>query len=497
MPPPMRESEAQTVLAVKAFEEADPQGSWIPFPARERASARARADAGPAADALSTDVAETSVALRAAALRETLDARLPWLRALLRATRFGAGLWPWALVGGLVVGVLLNELGPTRQIDVLKLPLLALLAWNVAVYVAILVRWISRRLTPDRAPRGDREPTDPWLGRLLARAAEARSRRKAGSAPDAVVQARAVASYLSAWRAVSAPLTGARTLLIFHLGAAALALGVVVGMYLRGLTTEYRATWQSTFLGTEATRGVLSVFLWPATFIRGGGVPPVEGIRSPLDGPAAPWIHLYAIQTLLVVVLPRAALAALAARRCARIRHRLPLDLSGAYFRAFLAPTEGASVRVEILSYARREDPRAAAALRSLLLDLYGRGADLVTLPSADYGAEAAQIPFGRGDVCAHRVVVFDAAATPEEEVHVRFVSEVRDDTAPGHDLRVLVDASGLRERGFPEDRVRERRRAWDRAVPEGSSPFGQVDLLHPERDAGDPLARLRGEVRG
>ena len=74
--------------------------------------------------------------------------------------------------------------------------------------------------------------------------------------------------------APAAPLATARIALCLHAAAATLALGLMGGMYLRGLVLDYRAGWQSTFLQADTVQAVLSTALAPAT------APPASPCRT-------------------------------------------------------------------------------------------------------------------------------------------------------------------------------------------------------------------------
>ena len=72
-----------------------------------------------------------------------------------------------------------------------------------------------------------------------------------------------MAALTADWARVAAPLYAARAARILHLAAAALALGVIAGLYVRGLAFEYRATWESTFLDPAQVRALLAAALAP------------------------------------------------------------------------------------------------------------------------------------------------------------------------------------------------------------------------------------------
>ena len=53
---------------------------------------------------------------------------------------------------------------------------------------------------------------------------------------------------------------------------------------------------------------VLDVTLAPAAWVLGREVPDISGLEDPARGPAAPWIHLWAVAAALVVLVPRGLL---------------------------------------------------------------------------------------------------------------------------------------------------------------------------------------------
>ena len=495
---PLRETDAQAVLAARAFEEADPEGRLLPAAERERATLKAHeGGVHPGGEA-------EFLARRAEVLLDALEPKVPWLRGVLRGTRLGAGAWPLVLGVAFLIGLLSNALGPEKHVEVLKLPLFGLIAWNLCVYVFVIGFELLPRVFR-RAPRGDaaerraRKARDGIPARFLSWFVErvwARVRRR--RVRDAETAGAALAAYGAAWRRTTAPLASARGALLFHLGAAALALGIVLGMYARGIGFEYRATWQSTFLGPSAARRLLRFFLGPAAAVLGEEIPSLEGIRSPEEGDAAIWIHLYAFSALIFIVAPRALLATVEALRCRRLASTLAVDLDAGYFRRLLARDEGKAVRVEILPYAYRPAPRAADALKSLLLDVFGNRAEVVARDALEYGAEAADVTPPPGSAASaaggaggapHRVVLFGLGATPEAEVHGRFLAETRERLRAGQSLLVVVDTSPYRERVGVSERVEERRRTWDRAAKEAGLEAVHVDLGQPPAD--DVLARL------
>jgi hypothetical protein len=99
-----------------------------------------------------------------------------------------------------------------------------------------------------------------WSAACLA---SGRRLRQRGVAMPTAVQPR----LLSDWSQIAAPLYAARVARLLHFSAALFAAGIISGLYLRGLAFEYRAGWESTFLGAEAVHRLLSVLLAPGLWL--------------------------------------------------------------------------------------------------------------------------------------------------------------------------------------------------------------------------------------
>ena len=258
-------------------------------------------------------------------------------------------------------------------------------------------------------------------------------------------------------------------------------------MYLRGLVVEYRATWESTFLGDAAAEALVGLVLAPARALSGIAMPPLAPLRWPESGEAAPWIHLWAWTALLFVIAPRTLLWLIETARVARLSWALPLDLEAPYYRRLLAAQGGAGQHVEVAAYAGTLGPRAYERLRELLHDLLGARAEVTQRAAVEYGTEAESLAPAREDACL--VLVFALAQTPELEVQVRLLEELRASLRPGQRLLVVVDSAGYLERlGAGEEaraRLAERRRAWDRATRETQLAVLHLDLgSAPDDDA-------------
>jgi hypothetical protein len=301
----MTEQEARQVLLLQAHESPDPAAAWAGLPPgspewsaedRSWATRQAVAAVGDAARPRQFVVARAAIALQRLLPRDPAGQR--WL---------GRHAWhpAWvalALVLGLLAGLAADQLGPPQRVNLLAPAVWAVVGWNLLVYLALLL-------------------PSPWPGlrELLS--------RRALRGPGAVAQL---------WARHAAPLAGARLALLLHTAAAGLALGLVAGLYLRGLVLDYRAGWQSTFLDAAAVQQVLGLLLKPASLITGIALPDVAPLRVGPGGDAtataAPWIHLLATTLALAVLLPRALLAWRAAARAGGLARHFPLSLDTPYF---------------------------------------------------------------------------------------------------------------------------------------------------------------------
>jgi hypothetical protein len=473
------------ILLVQASEESDPEARFLARREREVASreARAAAEGQP-------DEAQRFVSERARRLSDALVRRHPSLRGALAALRL-------RIPGGLVLLVTLaagftaDALGSERRINLLAFPLLALLLWNAAMYLVLalspLLAW--------------REPAAP-LAKAAGRAAGWLARRRiVGAAPEEARWLSATLHRFAAlWGGPSAPILTARLRRLLHLGALGFAAGIVAGMYVRGLAFEYRASWESTFLDAPQVAALLGTVLGPAAALLDALRPHLEpsaatlltepaiaALRAPGDGPAAIWIHLWAITTGAGIVVPRVLLAWRERRRARRLAARLAPALDDPYFLRLRAPDRGAGVRVEVLPYSHRLAAASQDALLELLHELFGNRAQVEVRTGLAYGAEAPppSVPAPHA-----RVVVFNLAQSPEEEVHGAFLTALRQAQSAAERppaLLLLLDEEPYRARvgdGAGNDRLGQRRRAWDRVARSHELRFAALRPLGADADA-------------
>lgn len=482
----MRERPAQEIALVRAFEEADPDCILLTNHDRRMATEAARRAGG--------DL-PAQAAVRAGDLLARLEERVSGLARVRRWTRVSRSwLVPVVLVAFLF-GLATNALGPERQVSLLAFPLLSLLAWNLLVYVFSALALLRRVAGAPAAADSPVAAAPP--SRLFARLGEWACEKAGAPDPDqlAVVR-RALPAYARAWGGVAAPLVRARLRMVLHAGAGAAVLGALAGMYLRGLSFAYEATWESTFLDAETVAAFLHFVLGPAAAWTGFALPDANGLaalRAPGGAPAAGWIHLWALTACATVLLPRTLLAVVAGSLAVRRAQDLavaPLDGS---FRELEPVDRGAGHRVDVLPYSYTLAEREADGARALGYEMEGRAAAVRLLPAVAYGAGT---PLHSGeDPPSCLLAIFSLVQPPEIEVHGEFLEHLASLHA-GTRLLAVVDRSPWRLRfGNTEDeRSRERCRAWDRVIRGAGLDPMHVDLGEepesPGTAAGDDEAR-------
>jgi hypothetical protein len=433
------------------------------------------------------------LARRAELLTDKLAQRHPKALRAFEAMRW----WPWIGVLlpllALVLGAAAEHIADRQRVNILAFPLLGLLLWNLAVYL-MLAASVARTLVRGTGRRAG------WLQEQIFGV-------RARFSPDAAGPlAAAFGRFALDWTQRSSPLLAARAARVLHLAAALLALGVIAGLYLRGLVLEYRAGWDSTFLDANAVHSLLAFFLQPVARLVGvpfPGVAEIAALRWSAGGGenAARWIHMYAATAMLWLVVPRLGLAAIAAWRERRIAADFPLALDDPYFRRVLSAWREVPARVRVAPYAYTPADAASEGLRRLARHLFGDRVDLKFSRTTDYGEEDSTVSGVDGAAGTDLLIaLFNLGSTPETENHGVFLDRL--ESAAEGPVIVLVDESSFRRRlscqAGSDARLAERRRAWNGLA--GTRGLGAVyadlesaDLAVVEREFELQLSRASG----
>ncbi len=378
---------------------------------------------------------------------------------------------PWVgtliVLAAFVAGVAIDRIGGAQRINVLAPPVLAVLVWNVVVYGLLLVGFVVRY--------GDAQPSG-LLRRAVAAVAGGLMKPQGGGELGAVM-----ARFAGDWTRISAPLYGARAARLLHLGAAALAAGLLAGLYLRGIALEYRASWESTFLDAVNVRRLLAIAFAPGAALTGIPVPSaaeVEAIRAPASENAARWLHLMAATVVLVVIVPRLLLA-LSAWMVERYRStHLALALDEPYFQRLLRGFRGGRARVQVIPYSYAVSPAATAGIEQLVARAFGGGAAVTIAPPVGYGDEGAPAAAASAEAAGTVIALFNATATPEREPQGAFLDRLAAQLGPAGTLVALIDDGPFRTHWDDEPaRLESRRASWRALCDERRVPCAFADL--------------------
>jgi hypothetical protein len=386
----------------------------------------------------------------------------------------------WAIiVAAFALGMVGDRIGGAQHINLLAPPVFALLIWNLAVYAVLAGGLLVRH-----GNAGDRGP----LRRLVMRVVIGTRTRLAGGGSargeaDAII-ASSVAALTADWLRLAAPLYAARAARILHFAAAALALGVIAGLYVRGLAFEYRATWESTFLDAANVHRLLEILLAPGSMLSGipmPGVAKMESIRAPASENAATWLHLLAASVAAIVVIPRLLLAIgtgiVERHRAARVL----VPLGEPYYQRLLRGFRGGPVRVRVIPYSFTVPRAALAGLEAIVTRAFGGDAALTVESPVAYGDEDAFAQRAPTDGPGFVIALFNLTATPEPAAQGAFV-EALAGAYPAQPLLALVDESAFRARWPGDDgRLAQRRRIWSEVLTAHRVAPIFVDLAAPD----------------
>ncbi len=439
---------------------------------------------------------------------ERLEARHPAIARAIKVSRYPR--WLLVIPGvAFILGIVSNELDGGSRLELLAFPLLGIIAWNIAVYLGMLVAPFARLgRAKDTA---DAPPRRRWwqlVGNPIA---------ALGGGGASGLTRDVLGDFARDWARASGSLYASRTSAMLHLSAALFAIGLVAGIFLRALTVEYRAGWESTFLGAAEVEALLSFLLGPAAALTGIAIPGESGIAAlrwtaaggepGVGANAGPWIILWTATVIGIVAIPRLVFAgwqAVSANVAAR-RVKVP-GRDDFYVRRLLrAVGKGGSSEggIRVTPYAYTPDETARISLQTVLRDVIGEGANVTIDPPCPYGAEEdwlAHIPPDE-DADLH-IVLFSLSATPEAENHATFVRLLREfyaSASQGVRVAALVDEATVprafcrASRSRSQDRGSAGKLAHDDGRGEhrdGSPRARRTCLARSDRDAGACAAR-------
>ena len=476
----MNETAARKIVLMRAIENADISQQLLSEEDRLYAGKSAYDLAQwEAADRKSAVTPALFLEKRAEQILKKMTERAPAFEAVIkpRGTLRALGLALPTLA--FLAGVLADRIGNPHRVDLLSAPLLIILGWNLAIYLLLLFWGLAQAFGKPRTYSG--------FFRRWAQASTAKPRKLPSTLATAVTR------FAAEWAALSLPLTRTRLGRTVHLSAAALALGAICSLYLRGLLSQYQAGWESTFLDAAQVHALLQIVFTPATWVfqlPGFSLADVRALQGTVSTSAekgALWVHLYAATLLLLVMLPRGALAWVGHLRQNKLQQNFPLDLGLPYFSkltARLGLTTPAVLRV--LPYSFTLDEARDAGLTAVARALLGEQARVMLRPVTAYGEDFDTAPPARatsGSKAAQTALLFNLSATPELESHGAFIDQMAHGNPAG--LLVFVDESAYLERlgnqGGGDARQRERIALWQQFCEQHKVQARIVNLLNPQ----------------
>lgn len=454
----MRASDLRHALLLRAFELRAPDDLW---PVRDRTrvtdlavEALSRQPSGQATSNRAIPTL-TFIARRARLATSDLLERDATAARAFRSLQWRGWITPMIVLLAFVLGAVSDALGASRQVNLLAPPLIGLIVWNLLMLFALGIGSLFGRKPAMPAFLGP-------FGSVLERFTYGADIAKVAGQYSAQAQ-----RFAKEWLHAARPLFSNQIAKAMHLGAAALAAGALIAMYLRGLAFEYRAGWESTFLSADQVGAVLQALLTPASLISGIGLPGPEGFAELAfsAGPgenAAPWIHLWAITLGIFVIVPRLILAAIASFRVKRLTAELPFDFEEPYFEGLGRLLSGEAASLVVLPYGTNLTESAQACLTTSLQRLYGTATDVSLKSGTAYGDEDDFNATQQEREASRLVILFSLSATPERENHGQFILIAREQFERTTQLMVLIDESAFRARFTGnQDRLEQRQAAW------------------------------------
>ncbi|MGH7796290.1 MAG: hypothetical protein ACREQ2_15580 [Candidatus Binatia bacterium] len=364
----MTEQDAARILLVRSIEETDRNV----FPPSRLSEALAAA---------ANDLRPSSWFLARA--RYLLDAVPHAYSSIVRMAQLPQGWNIPICVLSFLVGLGTNYLGAFEKIPLMLNPIMALVAWNLLLYMVLIVLLLRsgfKKATRPREPDQPKEtgyerpsrsartqgasptatpvPSAPWIARVLFPSIwisiHNLTLRFHATRKQATSFVNVAKRFWSHWVEAAQPLVAARWRRLLHGNALSLTAGAIAGMYVRGVFLRYEVIWTSTFITDEKTVSIWVEFTFApailASRIAGRDLSAdidIAQLMSPDGAPAASWIHLFVLTAILVIVIPRLVLAGVQGFYVRRAKANIQIDFDD-YFARLIRPQIEALITQEI-----------------------------------------------------------------------------------------------------------------------------------------------------
>ena len=276
------------------------------------------------------------------------------VRMLEEVNNFPGNWMKITLATSFIIGLLSNYLGPSNLIHVIYNPLTILLAWNILIYLLMILKSLWRINLPKPNIKAEeikseffgQEYEDDtvkkkssgfllnwiiggiWKGIIQLRA------KFVDNSTKVTVMKKIIPAFWLSYKEVAGKTLVLRFKSLLSVSAVGLVIGALVGVYFRGLFFKYNIIWQSTFVSEpETIRAMLNFFFGPATLLLEGHWVNLEMVDELLNFEgtmAGPWIHKMALTTVLFILIPRTILALYFGTRSKK--STLPVNINQSYF---------------------------------------------------------------------------------------------------------------------------------------------------------------------
>lgn len=391
--------------------------------------------------------------------------------------------WPtfvgWLLVViSMLTGFVTDHLVSDHRVNIVELPLVGLIIWNLIIFLGIFVRWIAA-LVSSKPKRGGvltemLGKLHLWEGMTVSKATH-----PDGNACQWVDQFR------TTWISLSAHLNQVRLELVMHMAAMSFTLGTLGSLYIRGFFKEYRAGWESTFFSADSIHAIASFVLMPGAFILNMQIPDVQHIahlRFPESSGeiARDWIHLYAASILVWIIMPRALLAISNGFSRWRLHRCFPLPVANIYFKVLSAIYRDGKATALVIPFRYDMTPQIKSNLSSLLGRVHGLTVDISIQSPVLMGEDTSDWKVALGNEKNFVIfVVFNLTATAESDTHAHLMERVQKDVRGRTSIIPIVDISSYADRD--KKRRRQREKQWRSILDKvGFKPLF-LDLSRPD----------------
>jgi len=482
---PLTEHQAQQVTLVRILEQTQNNGSvWSAGDAKEATRA--------ARDLVGTKASFAEfVARRAQWVLEEISRRSPDRAFDLRAPR-----WPFvaaqvlaaiALLGGFMTDLLATNLMHPGQINVVELPLVLLIIWNLIFFVWFSVKWVLRWFQ-----RGVQAP-----GPLIELFGKFRASESLGFARK--MQRPWLDTFRQDWSHLSGPVNAARLKMAASLASMMFTLGALAHLMYRAAFDHFTAVWKTTLTGSINANRVhefISCILKPGSWLFNRPIPNaqhIESLRMP-PGPgeiAENWIWLYFGSVLVLVVIPRLYLIALNAFARWRMCRNFPLPMNATYFTTLRAAWRGQRIGVSVVPFRYELSPALRSNLSTMLERIYGLAVDITVEQAVLMGDDATdwkKTVNREGHVAV--MVIFNLAATAEADAHGALLQALHKANDNGTPVIPIVDTGAYRQ--DDSERFRQRCNQWRQTLDKMKfNPF----FLDLHKAAADDLKLLNDRL--